>query len=102
MPVIIVILIISFLVIIHELGHLVAAKKARVRVEEFGVGYPPRLLKLFKWGETVFSLNLIPVGGFVRLEGEELPAGEVQEGREVLEGQEGQEVREGQEGREER
>lgn len=65
------VLILSFLVIIHELGHFVAAKWAKIKVEEFGLGYPPRALKLFtKWG-TLFSLNWVPFGGFVRMEGEE-------------------------------
>lgn len=65
------ILILSFLVIIHELGHFLAAKWAKIHVEEFGLGYPPRALKLFtKWG-TLFSLNWIPFGGFVRMEGED-------------------------------
>jgi regulator of sigma E protease len=65
-----VILIISFLVLIHELGHFIAAKRAQVKVEEFGIGYPPRLLTLFTWQGTDFSLNLIPIGGFVRMAGE--------------------------------
>ena len=60
----------SLLVLIHELGHFFMAKKAGVKVEEFGVGYPPRLWgKKFK--ETVYSINLIPFGGFVRLYGQD-------------------------------
>jgi regulator of sigma E protease len=71
MVIAIAILLLSFLVIIHEIGHFLAAKWAGVKVEEFGLGYPPRALKLFKkWG-TEFSLNWIPFGGFVRMEGEE-------------------------------
>jgi len=70
MQVLIVIIIISFLILIHELGHFLAARKNKVIVNEFGLGYPPRLLKLFKWQGTEFSLNLIPFGGFVSLEGE--------------------------------
>lgn len=66
------ILVLSFLVLIHELGHFVAAKWAKVKVEEFGLGYPPRAVALFKWKQTVFSLNWIPFGGFVKMEGEEL------------------------------
>lgn len=66
-----VILILSFLVLIHELGHFFAARKMGVRVEEFGIGYPPRLLKLFKWKETLFSLNWLPFGGFVKLAGDD-------------------------------
>ncbi|KUK79166.1 MAG: Membrane-associated zinc metalloprotease [Microgenomates bacterium 39_7] len=70
MHIIIVILIISFLILIHELGHFFAAIKTKTKVEEFGIGYPPRLLKLFTYKGTEFTLNLIPFGGFVRLEGE--------------------------------
>lgn len=75
MSVLIFILILSFLVIIHELGHFIAAKKAGMRVEEFGIGYPPQATQLFKWNETVFSLNWIPFGGFVRIEGEDKAGG---------------------------
>ena len=65
------ILILSFLVIIHELGHFLAAKWTKVGVEEFGLGYPPKLVRLFHWWGVDFTLNLIPFGGFVRLQGEE-------------------------------
>lgn len=68
--IILVILIISFLVVIHELGHFWASKRNGVRVEEFGVGYPPRLFGK-KFGETLYSVNLIPFGGFVKITGEE-------------------------------
>jgi len=64
------IVIISFLVLIHELGHFLAAKKIGVKVEEFGLGLPPKILgKKFKG--TEFTLNFLPFGGFVRLKGEE-------------------------------
>ena len=56
----------------HELGHFIAAKTTRVRVEEFGLGFPPRLIS-FKKGETRYSLNAIPFGGFNKLTGEEDP-----------------------------
>ena len=69
---------ISVLVLVHELGHFWAAKKSGVVVEEFGLGYPPRLWAKKKGG-TVYSLNLLPVGGFVRLRGEE-PGSAPQEG----------------------
>ena len=75
MSIIIFILILSVLVIIHELGHFFAAKKSGMKVEEFGLGYPPRATKLFKWQGTTFSLNWIPFGGFVRIEGEEENSG---------------------------
>ena len=58
------------LILIHECGHFFAAKSAKVAVEEFGFGLPPRALKLFRWHGTLFSLNWIPFGGFVRLKGE--------------------------------
>jgi len=60
----------SVLILIHELGHYAAAKKAGVEVEEFGLGMPPRVKTLFKRKGTDFSLNWIPFGGFVRLKGE--------------------------------
>jgi regulator of sigma E protease len=61
------------LIIIHELGHFFAARLLGVEVEEFGLGFPPRLLTLFTAGGTRFSLNLIPLGGFVRPKGENDP-----------------------------
>lgn len=59
------------LVLVHELGHFVMAKRAGVKVHEFGIGFPPRAKVLFKRGETTYTLNWLPIGGFVRLEGEE-------------------------------
>lgn len=56
----------SILVVFHELGHFLAAKKGGVLVYEFGLGYPPRLWGK-KIGETIYSLNWLPMGGFVRL-----------------------------------
>jgi regulator of sigma E protease len=61
------------LVVIHELGHFVTAKLFGVKVLEFGIGYPPKLFG-FKRGETEYTLNLLPLGGFVRLLGEEDPS----------------------------
>ena len=61
----------SFLVLIHELGHFLAAKFVGVKVEEFGLGYPPRLRRLFEYKGTIFSLNALPFGGFVKLFGDE-------------------------------
>ncbi len=61
------------LMFIHELGHFLAAKKAGIRVEEFGMGFPPRALTLFKRGETTYTLNWLPIGAFVKMTGEELP-----------------------------
>lgn len=61
------------LVLIHEFGHFLAARLLKVEVEEFGVGLPPRALKLFRWKETDFTLNWLPLGGFVRPKGENDP-----------------------------
>ncbi len=61
------------LIVIHEAGHFLAAKLARVKVLEFGVGFPPRLWGLRR-GETVYSINAVPLGGFVKMLGEEDPS----------------------------
>ena len=61
----------GILVIVHELGHFVVARLARVRVLEFGVGFPPRARVLRSEGETLYTLNWLPIGGFVKLEGED-------------------------------
>src|SRR3989344_5576494 len=58
------------LMIIHEFGHFIIAKKFGVKVEEFGIGYPPRVFGK-KFGETIYSINLIPLGAFVKIHGEE-------------------------------
>lgn len=59
------------LVIVHEFGHFIAARKGGVEVEEFGVGFPPKLYgKKFKNHKTEYTINLLPLGGFVRLKGE--------------------------------
>ena len=63
----------AILIIIHELGHFLASKLFKVEVEEFGIGFPPRLVTIFKAGGTIFSLNAIPLGGFVRPKGENDP-----------------------------
>ncbi len=73
-----VIAILVVLIIVHEFGHFVAAKIFGVRVEEFGVGYPPRAFTFGKVGDTEYTLNWIPFGGFVRLFGDE---GEAERGR---------------------
>jgi regulator of sigma E protease len=65
------ILILGTLVIIHELGHFVSARLAKVRVLEFGIGFPPRAKVLASGGETLYTLNWLPIGGFVKLEGED-------------------------------
>lgn len=65
------IFILGALVVIHELGHFVTARLSNVRVLEFGVGFPPRAKVLRNKGETVYTLNWLPIGGFVKLEGED-------------------------------
>jgi regulator of sigma E protease len=62
------------LMIIHELGHFWGAKAGGVRVEEFGIGFPPRAVTLFERGGTKFSLNWLPLGAFVRMTGEDDPS----------------------------
>lgn len=68
------VIILSILVIIHELGHFLTAKKLGIKVEEFGFGFPPRIFGI-KRGETLYSINLLPVGGFVKLFGEDSAGG---------------------------
>ena len=62
----------AVLILVHEFGHFIAAKRSDVKVEEFGIGFPPKLAGI-KRGETVYSLNVVPLGGFVKLLGEEDP-----------------------------
>lgn len=64
---------IAILIVVHELGHFFAARLLNVDVEEFGIGFPPRLTTLFHAAGTRFSLNWIPLGGFVRIKGENDP-----------------------------
>ena len=78
MTALLVIAILVLLIVAHELGHFIVAKISRVRVDEFGVGYPPRALTFGKMGDTEYTLNWIPFGGFVRLFGDE---GEEKHGR---------------------
>ena len=61
------------LIILHEFGHFLAAKLLGVEVEEFGIGFPPRILTMFKIKETEYTLNWLPFGGFVRPKGENDP-----------------------------
>lgn len=63
-------LILSVLVLIHEFGHFLTAKKFGIKVEEFGVGFPPRAWGK-KVGETIYSINWLPIGGFVKMYGED-------------------------------
>ena len=81
------ILVLGLLVFVHEFGHFITAKKMGVKVEEFGFGFPPRMIGFYRNYEgkfkfvfrkmsyrtdrTVYSLNWIPLGGFVKIKGEE-------------------------------
>jgi regulator of sigma E protease len=71
MTVLLVLAVLVMLIVVHEFGHFLAAKLFGVKVEEFGVGYPPRAFRLGKWSGTEYTLNWIPFGGFVRLFGDE-------------------------------
>lgn len=64
----------AVVVLTHELGHFIVALLRRVEVEEFGIGLPPRMMTLFRWKGTLFTLNWLPFGGFVRLKGENDPS----------------------------
>jgi regulator of sigma E protease len=66
-------LILTPIIFIHELGHFLAARYAKIKIDEFGIGFPPRAVVLFERGGTIYSLNWIPFGGFVRLAGEDDP-----------------------------
>ncbi len=72
------IIVLGILVFFHELGHYWVARRNGIVVEEFGMGYPPRLIKLFRYDGTDFTINLIPFGGFARMKGED--AGDVSSG----------------------
>lgn len=79
MNIIIFILVLGILVFVHELGHFLFAKLFKVRVDEFGFGYPPRLAKLFTFKGTLVTLNWIPFGGFVKIFGESDEGNELSE-----------------------
>lgn len=70
MNIILFIIILAILVFVHELGHFLVAKRAGIRVDEFGLGFPPRLYGR-KYGETLYSINWVPFGGFVKIFGED-------------------------------
>ena len=70
MDILIFVIALSVLVLVHEFGHYIAAIKTGVKVEEFGLGLPPRIVGK-KIGETIFSLNWLPIGGFCKLYGED-------------------------------
>src|SRR5215211_8144236 len=60
----------GLLVLVHELGHFLTAVWMGIKVEEFGIGYPPRALTLFERNGVKYTLNWLPIGGFVRFGGE--------------------------------
>lgn len=70
MTLLIFLIVLSILIFVHELGHFLAAKWSGVKVEEFGFGFPPRVWGK-KVGETLYSVNALPIGGFVKLYGED-------------------------------
>lgn len=76
-------LVLSVLILIHEFGHFIVAKRNGIWVEEFGFGLPPRLIGK-KIGETIYSLNWLPFGGFVRLHGEMTDDGVTDKGRSFI------------------
>lgn len=71
MNILIFIAVIVALIVVHEFGHFIAAKWSGMRVDEFGLGYPPRALVIGKIGETEYTLNWLPFGGFVKIYGED-------------------------------
>ena len=68
----------AVLILVHEFGHFIVAKKSGVRVDEFGLGFPPKIIAK-KWGETMYTLNAIPFGGFVKIFGEDEHSGPISE-----------------------
>ena len=71
LEIIVFLVVIVVLILVHEIGHFIVAKLSGMRVDEFGIGYPPRALTLGKIGETEYTLNWLPFGGFVRIYGED-------------------------------
>ncbi len=71
LSIILFILVLTFLILIHELGHFFVARKCKVKIEEFGLGIPPRAGILFHWKGIPITLNWLFLGGFVRMEGED-------------------------------
>lgn len=78
MSVIIFLLILAILIFVHELGHFLVAKKSGIRVDEFAIGFPPKLFAK-QLGGTLYTINLIPFGGFVKIFGEDAHSGDISE-----------------------
>lgn len=81
MTILLFLLVLVVLIVVHELGHFVVAKWSGMRVDEFGLGYPPKLWGK-KFGETEYTINALPFGGFVRIYGEDLEQTMSSEGEE--------------------
>src|SRR3989338_2144919 len=69
LDILIFIIILGVIILVHESGHFITAKRLGMLVEEFGIGFPPRIFSLKK-NKTIYSINLIPLGGFVKIKGE--------------------------------
>jgi len=76
MSIILFIIILAVLILVHEFGHFIVAKKSGVRVDEFGLGFPPKIWSK-KFGDTLYTLNAIPFGGFVKIFGEDSHSEEI-------------------------
>ncbi|MBP6005522.1 site-2 protease family protein [Candidatus Saccharibacteria bacterium] len=70
MSILIAIVTFSILVLLHEFGHFISARRAGIRVDEFGIGFPPKIWGIKRKG-TLYSINLLPIGGFVKIAGED-------------------------------
>ena len=80
MTIVIFILVLVALIVVHEFGHFVVAKLSKMRVDEFGIGYPPKAFGK-KIGETEYTLNWLPFGGFVKIFGEDPEPGAARDPR---------------------
>ncbi len=69
MSILLFIVILLVLVLVHEFGHFIVAKLFKIRVDEFAFGFPPRIFGITK-GETTYALNALPLGGYVKIYGE--------------------------------
>ena len=69
MSILIFLIVLVVLIVAHEFGHFIVAKRAGIRVDEFGIGFPPKLFGVQK-GETAYTVNVLPFGGFVKIFGE--------------------------------
>jgi regulator of sigma E protease len=69
--IVIVIIVFSVLIFIHELGHLLACKASHIKVEKFSLGFGPALVK-WRWSETTYSISALPLGGYIKMEGEDI------------------------------